>query len=532
MRSNIQLLLENRLVKVAFILITILLYYFYSFQNYDIAPSDDDVYLKTGLLLDLPSQKFNNLLYPMGMFIFSKIFSDNTTLIYSYYYFLSIAMFLSMVLFLKKYCHSFFIAFFISTCFLFSSFQIHLQPRITILNLIFGLVFLTIIDKNRSQSTNWGITALALLLCNYVSRPEFFWFFCFATLLFIYFTVSSKTLVLNKKIILVMSFAAFVAMFYFIGGGINEPGKLKVAFIQHFFDNYKVWYGKSFDYDEEFEVFDKVYGVVNSNFDLIKANPSFFIKHVFTNFTNYIVLVFKIFKSSFYDITLPVFKEFGKFVFIAIIIGFSFLINFRQSATNFYTLLKNHKSYFGYFFMFFLPIIMAILVVYPRNHYTIIHTPIYFLLFAFLLKAIVLKNPKNSLFIFASLCLFISLCLISYFPLKMTKPSNLAFYKCLKTVKSPTKINLLSNDIFGLSYYAGNYTRIGWNTKTTDLVATVNSQKYDAISFYQLDLEIESNRQFIKEGHKKTNYIRIPDYEKVNRYLWVKPELAQLFKVQ
>ncbi len=532
MLSKFAGLSQNRIFQLFVVLLSITFYFFFSFGKFDLFPSDEDVYFQTGLLFKLPYLEFGNLLYPMGIYILSFFISNTINLAYSYFFLLSITMFLALLWYLKKYSGSFWASFFIAACFLFSDFQVSLQPRITILNLIFGLFFLGLIANKRPLYANWGIISVGLLLCNYVSRPEFYWFFLIATIIFIFQTTKSKEIILNKKIIVVGAFGLFVAFFYFIGGGINEPGKLKVAFIQHFFDNYQVWTGKSFDYDEEFIVFDKIYGKVNADIELITANPSFFFKHVLFNFKNYFLATLKIFKSCFYDVFVIFFHDKTKYVFtifcFLLIIG----IDFKQSLQNFWNISKAYFPKFPYLALFMLPTFVAVLLVFPRYHYTILHLPFYFLLLVFLFVSLKFRTPKLktiALFLFIA-CYFLGV--IAHYPSRIKLPSHVGFYKYMAQMANGKRLSLLSNDYFGFNYYKTNYTKTSWKVSKTDLVKLVNTQKYDLITFYQMDLEVEDNRKFVLEGYKSTNYIRIKKFEGIKRYIFVKPELEAKFNTQ
>lgn len=532
MSQKIKILVQKRSFQIIIVVLSIIFYFLYSFGKFDLFPSDEDVYFQTGLLFKLPYSEFGNLLYPMGIYILSFFISDSINLAYSYFFILSIAMFLALLWYLKKYSGSFWASFFIAACFLFSDFQVNLQPRITILNLIFGLLFLGLIVDKKPLYANWGITSVGLLLCNYVSRPEFYWFFLIATIVFVFQTIRSKEITGNKKIFVLSAFAVFIALFYIIGGGINEPGKLKVAFIQHFFDNYQVWTGKNFDYDEEFLVFDKIYGKVNSDIELITANPSFFFKHVLFNFKNYFLVTLKIFKSCFYDVFVIFFHNKTKYAFTIFCFLLIICIDIKQTLLTFWKIIKVYLPKFPYLVLFMLPTFVAVLLVFPRFHYTILHVPFYFLLLAFLFVSLKFRTPKLkniALYLF-TISYFIGV--LAHYPSRIKLPSHVGFYKYMADVAKGRKLNLLSNDYFGFNYYKTNYTMFSWEVGKTDLVKLVNSQKYDLIAFYQMDLEVADNRQFVTEGYKSTNYIRIEKFEGIKRYIFVKPELEARFKIQ
>jgi hypothetical protein len=530
MTDSLNYFFSRKDIKFLILCLIIALYYFHSFGKFDILPSDDDVYFHTGLLFELPYKTFGNLLYPLGIYVFSKIFSNPILLTYSYLFFMSSIMFLAMVSFLKKYLNNFYLALFISIAFLFSGFQVSLLPRITILNLIFGLIYLTLIDFKRPRHLNWGITSVGLMLCNYVSRPEFFWFFLIAALLFLYFTVTARRATKKHKITVIGAFLGFVALFYFIGGGINEPAKLKVAYIQHFFDNYQVWTGQHFDYEEEFVVFENVYGKVESTLDIITANPSYFFKHVFTNLKTYFLLVLEILKSCFYDYLLVLFKFKTKFAFAALILLLAFELDLKQTVKKFWIKLKSRFFILPFLILFMLPTFVAVLIIFPRDHYTILHLPFYFLIIGIFIDSFTWKRKRVTENITRiSALLFLAL-LVFNLQLKMPEKSHRQYYEFMNAL--PLKnVKLLSNDVFGLNYYQnGQYTRTGWDPQNNELTDKLNSGKFDILSIYFMDLETKSNREFTAEGYKKTGYVKIERFKGIQRYLFVRPEYQKYFE--
>lgn len=532
MLERIEYLLKQKESKSIVILLAIVSYYFYTYGNYDFPVSDEDVYLASGLNLKLPMDHFVNLLYPLGIKLLSNIIINPLTLLYTYYFLLSIAVFYALIAFLTNITGRFWDSFFISVCYLFSSFQISLTPRITILNLFIGLILLSRINKNRPNYINWGILTSALLLCNFVSRPEFFWFFVISFVIFSITVFFNSAEIKIKKMTYWLIMVFIIGLLYYMGGGINEPGKLKIAFIQHFFDNYQSWYGENFHYDEEFLVFEKIYGKVNSDFDLIRVNPGMFFRHIFSNFLNYFTVIIKIIKSTFYDMFVTFFKA-KTYIYFGIVLLFFFtIIKWKNTLSGFWRDLVNYSTISQFLLMFLLPTIVSVLVVYPRDHYVILHLPLYFLLFSFFLKNLEFRSE----FLKKNLKVIVPFVLIggiySLFPYPKMEKSNANFYRFIKNKSIENDLHFLSNDIFGYNYYAGKIKISVWNPRTQNLTELINSKEYNGIIMQRLDLEVEENRYFLKEGYKKTNLVRINKFESINRYIWVKPELAARFSTQ
>lgn len=508
------------------------MYYIFTYKKFDIGPSDEDVYLTSGLHLKLPFDTFGNLLHSIGYFVTSKFSSSVVNTVYNYNFTVSILVFFTLISFLTKFSKNYIVAVLIASCFLFSNFQITLQPWITMLNLMLGLFFMSLIDLNKPKYVNWGLMAICFLLCNYVSRPEFFILFVLSFSIFIIQLFINQTITISRKV-LVFSFSVFlVALLYYVGGGIYDGGKLKLAFIQHFFDNYEVWTGKHFDYQEEFLVFDQIYGSVNSNLDLITVNPKYFFKHVFTNLYYYVIYSIFMLKSMFYNMFLPYFGKSTKYIISSLLLILLFLIDFPKSKQKLTQLISSYSKHAIFLGLFLIPATIAITVVHPRDHYVILHLPFFFLCISFLLASIILKSAKYSRLIFTTYLLIATLGILSISCKKNNYPMHKDFYEYMNNVSSKKKLKIISNDMFGFNYYAKNNSREGWSITNEKLSDKINSGDFDVIMLYHLDLEEKSNRDFLMYEESIHKYVRINKFESIGRYIWVKPELEPWFSNQ
>lgn len=510
------------------LLLTILLYFFYTYKNYDLGPSDDDVYLKMALLLKLPYAQFDNLLYPLLMKSFVFFSQNNINLIYNFYFFISSVVFLAFFFYLRYSKLNQTLSYLLSAAFLFSSFQISLSPRITLLNLIFGFVFLSIITTKAERHIKWGLMTVCLMLCNYVSVPEFLIFFKLSFLIFIYKTVFHKSLTNSQKIKPIAMVLGLLAILFYLGGGIENESVFVREFKYHFLDNWELWTGEHYDFQDELHVFDRVYGKANSLYEFVTVNPKLFFKHIFYNVGKYIITVLGIFKSCFYQPFVSFFGQFTKYVLLSFFIFLLVSIDFKSSFISLKKQWEIHKVNINFLEIFSLPGLVIAIVVYPRNHFTILDLPIYFLIVGLLVNSIVLKFS----IVWKWLVWILFFGFIGGIFLQKPKFNNnghIAFYQAVYTASEKKPLAVLSNDYFGYNYFLGHTTLHNYDANKDDLVKLLASQKYDILTLYPLDFEIPAVRLFVAKNYVKTNYVRIKKFEKVKRYIFIKKELEYLF---
>ena len=520
--------LGNKNVQIILLFVIVLAYYFYSFGKVDIGSSEDDVHLFSALNLSLPLQKFGNFGYYVFLRVVSKVTSNSLIAIFLSYFLLSVLAFISLFLLLRKYLDSFFIAFFISTCFLFSDYQLLLVPKLTYLNFTFICLGLYLLDFGKSTFRNYFILALCILSNAYVARPEFVWFLVPVVLLmlFSHFKHSPKV----SRTLSIVGFLFAMISLYWLAGGIYPSGYLKEIFIQHFFDNYEVWTGKHFDLADEFGQINSIYGKVESDFQVFTANPGLLLKHSLHNFKNLILGILKVFKSTFYDVFVVIFSNKTKYFFLVLILILCLIVDFKNSFSEIKKVFYSPKSLFKFTIWLLLPCLLLVLVVFPREHFILLLLPFVFLVFGYLLKSIKLRHYTFSRISFSVVLLTIFAGIILKFPIRSNHPNNVDFYNFLNKIKVEEPLKILSNDNFGFQYFDQNFERIGWNPSSETIVEKVKSENIDVISIYRLDLEVPATRDFVNMLHTQTGYVQLRNFESQKRYLWVKPELVSKFQ--
>ncbi len=506
---------QHAYFKATIILLSILAYYFYSFGRYDLPTTDEDVFLNDGINLTLPLANMGNLLYLSWIKILSFFISDPLNLIFTNFFLLSTSVFVLLIFFLNKYLKRFYTSFFISLLFLFSGIQISIFPKITFLNLIIILSTLILIDPKRKKSINLALIALGFLLNIYVSRPEYLWIFPFVFLTLIFFAKK------ENKLNIVFYLVGLLILLYFVGGGIYPNGMLKANFIMHFFDNYEAWTGKHLDLNDEFIQFEKLFGKVNYEIQLITSNPVMFLKHVLSNITGLAKEILIFLKSIFYDVFLSIFMGKTKYFVVALIFYFLIEVDYKAS------LKKIRLPRFDtYLMLIFLPSLLLILVVFPRQHFVLLLMPLVLLGVGILAGHIVWrKKLKLTPYLFSGGLL---IGLVMGFPYKSQHPNNVDFYKKMKEVGQKNRLVLLSHDDFGFNFYKTNFNRFNWIPEKDNIDTLAKKHDADIICLFRLDMENPSSREFLKQNHE--GYVRVSQFDTLQRYIWVKPGLETAFK--
>jgi hypothetical protein len=501
--------------KSTIILLSILVYYFYSFGRYDLPTTDEDVFLNDGINLTLPLANMGNLLYLSWIKILSFFISDPLNLIFANFFLLSTSVFVLLIFFLNKYLKRFYTSFFISLLFLFSGIQISIFPKITFLNLIIILSTLILIDPKRKKSINLALLALGFLLNIYVSRPEYLWIFPFVFLTLIFFAKK------ENKLSIVFYLTGLLILLYFVGGGIYPNGMLKANFIMHFFDNYEAWTGKHLDLNDEFIQFEKLFGKVNYEIQLITSNPVMFLKHVLSNITGLAKEILIFLKSIFYDVFVSIFKSKTKYFVAAFVFYLLLAIDFKASFKKIML-----PSFDAYLMVLFLPALLLILVVYPRQHFVLFLMPLVLLATVFFTEFFVWRKQLKFTRYLVSGTLLLGLAM--GFPFKSQHPNNVDFYKKMKELGQKNRLVLLSHDDFGFNFYKTNFNRFNWIPEKDNIDTLAKKHDADIICLFRLDMENPSSREFLKQNHE--GYVRVSQFDTLQRYIWVKPGLETAFK--
>ncbi len=368
-------------------------------QNMDILFWDESIYLKRGTLMFDFIPKDWGPFYSLWYKFLSVFISDNVTLYYFNFKLTTILIVLAIYLLLLSCGTQRTLAFILSLFFLASFINLPVWPRISHFCIILLLTGLVIAKQFSTITEKFIVLSIALLISAY-ARPEFYFLFsiCFiiSILLFV-LSIKHRTSfsVVSFGILLLL----FLATFYvykspFING--DSSRSIKV-FLQHFAWNLANWNMVDGAYWIEFMDIDKKYfSNIYQLSSIISSNRDMFMKHIESNFIQYVVQTIKIV----FNFLLPVSTQ--PFHWLSLMIGSMFLIIYFSSGSSlskfkeqFSSLLKSNIFTISVLFILFLSTVFISIYAYPRAHYLILQVPFLILLIAFIFSSFSVQIEKE-----------------------------------------------------------------------------------------------------------------------------------------
>ncbi len=515
------------------IFITCVLYFVYSFKKYDIPSNDDYVYMNNGYFLHFPlTNNYLGFFYPLffKVIFFLTGFKNILTNIYLTYYLLSIANFIGIYLYLKSIGIKRQISFFIPFLFLFSNYQILLFPKISFFCFLLIIFTVKLIQGRERFNQFFALTILCWVLS--YTRPEFFFSYILSFVaLLIIFLVDKKynTKYSYLKLIFPLLLLVF-GIFYLSGQPVTHRGL--DAFKQHFILNYLSWHPEitlSNNPRSEFILFHKVYGDVESMFEIFHTNPAFFIKHISYNMLNYTKLA----SSLLYNITTEslvfVFQTKTKYFMLFGITFLLLFIDIKASLTTFKALfiLFIKKNTLLILLVLF-PTLVSVVLIYPREHYFLFHLIIYFSLIGIVLNSVVFKQRTFPKFAFLIIIGIWTLGYTLKYNSNSEVPKTLALYEYILKKAEYQKVSLMSNEPFSPIFFKeklDNYFSNPLLKKDNVNIGSFVKQKN--INFIYLDeksRDLSNNNltQFINQEYKDYGFKKITSYQDINYLIFVK----------
>lgn len=515
------------------LLFTCVLYFFYSFQKYDIIPSDDYVYINTGYYLKLPlTQNYLGFFYPLffKILFFISGFKEVFSTIYWTYYLLSIGSFLCLYFYLKSLGAKRPISIFIASSFLFSDYQIFLFPKISFFCFILILFTLTLIQKKDLFTKFVWITVLCWVLG--YTRPEFFVSFILAFSVVIVLFIAEKRYQKFPNYFGILFPSILVVLGILFLGGQPLGNRGVDAFKQHFVLNYLAWHPEVHLENRnrsEFALFQKVFGEVNTMTDILKQNPPLFFKHIYFNIINYWKLSASLLYHFCFDPLLKVFSYKIKYFFMASPLLLLFLIDIKATLLILKASIIRYVKINGLItLVILLPSFVSVVLIYPREHYFLFHLVVALSVIAIALDSLVFK--KNWVIPF----LKISMLALFIFGFAMTdirlkKHTNYdEMYQYLIRLSQKQQLSLTTNEVFSPIFfkeYLGKYDIKSFNnTPQQNIDDVIKAQKVDVIylEMKSIDPSNQILTSFISKDYQNYGFRKISAYEKLNYLIFVK----------
>jgi len=283
----------------------------------------------------------------------------------------------SLLLFmvLRKFSESLIFSFFLSACFLISSYNLPVDPKVSFFCMMIILATLWISAHAKQNLFKWMVFLSGTLLMSF-ARPEFYMAFL---LIFIggviYFGLHRVQL--SKKG--ASAFLVFVIFAIVLHLGLGNPLMVKlggnnrslIAFGEHFAYNFAQW-NKSelYAWLAWEETVKAQFGDINSVSDAIQSNFQMFLKHVTSNFNHFF--------TAFFSMIVKMLIPFGIGGVATVIVGIALVGYFV-----FYLVSQRKRIPIEVWYLILLsiPTLISCVLVYPRNHYLVLLVPLIGLLF-------------------------------------------------------------------------------------------------------------------------------------------------------
>lgn len=255
--------------------------------------------------------------------------------------------------------------------------------------LIIILTAFILITYQKENQSKIIIAFTAAYICMY-ARQEFL--LIAASILLVYFVA----IFFDKKIkwsFALVGVCLTILILYFIFGFISFKAlgidRSYFAFIQHFYINYSIWTKKLLPI-EQFIALDIFHGS-KTMFQCLLSEPLIFMKHMSTNFLNYLVSLYKYLEN--FILPQSIFHYLGKFkhlLFLILIIYFVYLIVKKKSYKNLINNIRNFTISNLLTLLFFSWSFFSIFFIFPERHYIILQ----FIWWIYLI-AVILNNHIN-----------------------------------------------------------------------------------------------------------------------------------------
>lgn len=389
----------------------------------DIEFGDETTYLGSGLTFSIPFKGGAQWgpLYAAWYAFWHLFVPEIIDLYYFNWAILSVLAGIAVFLFLRSFHVSFWISVWLSVLFLFSNQNLPLNPKISIAPFCLILGTLAAIHFVKwPYFYRFLLVALVGLMCAYC-RPEFYVSFLLGSALAVGCTWKEK-FPKNKTFLGVTGFfiLTVVGLHLMFDNPLlsGDSSRSAVAFQQHFVINYCHWTHQSepVTIEAQLQLFHQVLGDdVQSFTDALQAQPSWTLKHLYTNIIHTITANLQNVFDTFYQTLFRGWYAAWRTALVgAVLLGIISLIDFRTTWRNFRQKQTNWAGFIA-LLVLILPSLIAAVLVYPRTHYLIFHLILMLWLIAFVVnyltfrRILSIKPMYGSLLAGLSLLVFITI---------------------------------------------------------------------------------------------------------------------------
>lgn len=389
----------------------------------DITFGDEAQYLRYGLDLFEKIQKDWGPSYNIWYKFLSLIQSNPIRLFYFNYQVTAILIAILLFIFLIRYEISFTISLWMSFCFLFTTTVIDTWPRVSHFAVIVLLFFLIAVKKIQSDAKKLLLITLAFFIAAY-ARPELFSSFLLMSLVTVFFLVKERTTYKNWMPI-VFLVASIILLIFFIyqlpANSYKGIDRTYIAFSQHYAINYVIENKANFNPISEWIDFAKsTFGDCTNFGCILQSHPELVLHHALLNVKLYALTLMQFITGVLFPTAII-----GKRVIhLLVFVGFLFLLGFvlfdSSCRRKLIQQLKSNSLLLLTLFLFGLPSIGTSIIIFPRQHYLLMHSILLMYLIALVLNSVLKTSNINPVF---------ALILVAVFIVKSPKAQKYNYYQ-------------------------------------------------------------------------------------------------------
>lgn len=357
----------------------------------DITFGDEAQYLRYGTDLFHTIKKDWGPSYNIWYKCLSLFQSNPVKLFYLNYQVTGILIALVLYIFLIRYSIPSVISLWLSFCFLFSTTVIDTWPRVSHFAVIVLLLFLIAVKNSSSKAQKLLLVTLAFYMAAY-ARPELFSSFILISMVTAYFLVKERSQFKSwLPVLIVVALIILINFFIYQLPANSYKGidRTYIAFSQHYAINYVIEHKAAFNPISEWIDFaHKTFGDCTNFGCILKTHPEAVLHNSILNLQKYLLTLLQFIINILFP-TVIIGKKIIQFAVLVSLLAVVLLVSFHPtSRQRFLEQARQHKLLLLILFLFGLPSMGASILIFPRQHYLLMHSLLIIFILALLLNSI------------------------------------------------------------------------------------------------------------------------------------------------
>jgi hypothetical protein len=360
-------------------------------QYMDVTFGDEAQYLRYGIDLFGVIKKDWGPSYNIWYKLLSFFNHNVIGLFYLNYQATAILLAIALFIFLIRYNIAFVIGLWLSFCFLLSTTVIDTWPRVSHFAVIVLLIFLIVVRNIKLNAKKMLLLTLAFYIAAY-ARPELFSSFVLISLVTLYFLFRERESFKSwmPLMILVASIILLNFMVYQLPANTYKGiDRTYIAFSQHYAINYVIEHKAHFNPISEWIDFThKTFGSCPDFGCILKTHTDLVIHNSLLNLKHYALTLMQFIISILFPVKIIGNQKIQFFVFAGFICLIAAIVFFKSNRQKFIAQVKQHSLLLLVLFLFGLPSMGTSVLIFPRQHYLLMHSVLLIFLVAMVINSL------------------------------------------------------------------------------------------------------------------------------------------------